>query len=350
MKALVFEGPNIINVKDVNLPKLQDGELLLKVKASLICGTDIRIYRGRKTKGVRIPSILGHEFSGEIVEVGGKVDGFKVGDVVSVAPVIPCLTCNNCKHGYENLCINRTAFGYEYDGAFAEYVRIPKAAIEAGNVYHVFGEVPFEYIALAEPIACCINGQRNSPIKLGNVVVIIGAGPIGLIHMLLAKVSGARTVIVSEPNEIRRNLARELGADIVVDPRVEELNKVVIDHTKGIGADVVIMAIGIPSLVNQAIDLVRKRGTINLFAGFSVGDMPPVDVNKIHYNEIKIVGTSASTRKDHELALSLIQNKRIDVSKLISNRYSLDNSIEAFSKAESGECMKVAIIPNGSLL
>jgi L-iditol 2-dehydrogenase len=131
----------------------------------------------------------------------------------------------------------------------------------------------------------------------------------------------------------------------VVDPRVEELNEIVMDHTKGIGADVVIMAIGIPSLVNQTIDLVRKGGTINLFAGFSVGDMPPVDVNKIHYNEIKVVGTSASTRKDHELALNLIQNKRIDVSKLISHRYSLDNAVEAFSKAESGESTKVAIIP-----
>lgn len=345
MKAMVFESPNIINVKDVNSPKLQDGELLLEVKACLICGTDIRIYRGRKTKDVRIPSILGHEFSGVVVETGGKVDGFKVGDAVSVAPVIPCLTCHSCKHAYENLCLNRTAFGYEYDGAFAEYVRIPKVAVDAGNVFNVSGEVPFEYIALAEPIACCINGQRNSPIKLGDVVVIIGAGPIGLIHMLLAKASGARTVIVSEPNELRRNLAKELGADIVVDPRVEKINEIVIDHTKGIGADAVIMAIGIPSLVNQTIDLVRKRGTINLFAGFSIGDMPPIDVNKIHYKEIKIVGTSASTRKDHELSLNLIQNKMIDVSKLISHRYSLNNSVEAFSKAESGECMKVAIIP-----
>lgn len=345
MKALLFEGPNIINVKDVNSPEPQDGDLLLEVKACLICGTDIRIHRGRKTKDVSPPSILGHEFSGVVVETGGKIGKFKVGNAVSVAPVIPCLTCYSCKHGYENLCLNRTAFGYEYDGAFAEYVGIPKVAVEAGSVYHISGEIPFEYMALAEPIACCINGQRNSQIKLGDVVVIIGAGPIGFIHMLLAKASGARTVIVSEPNEMRRNLAKELSADMVIDPRVENLNEIVMDYTKGIGADVVIMSIGIPSLVNQTIDLVRKGGIINLFAGFSVGDMFPVDVNKIHYKEIKIVGTSASTRKDHELALNLIQNKMIDVSKLISHRYSLDNSVEAFNKAESGKCMKVAITP-----
>jgi len=345
MKALIFEGPNRMNVKDVASPELQDGDLLLKVKACLICGTDIRIYEGRKTKDVRMPSILGHEFSGVVAETGSKIDRFKVGDFISVAPVIPCLTCYSCKHGYENLCLNRTAFGYEYDGAFAEFVRIPKVAVKAGIVYHVSGEIPFEYLALAEPIACCINGQRNSQIKFRDTVVIIGAGPIGFVHILLAKASGAGTVICSEPNGIRRNLAKKIGADIVVDPKVEDLSEIVMNHSKGMGADVVIMAIGNPSIVNQTIDLVRKRGTVNFFAGFSVGDMPSVDVNKIHYKEIQITGTSASTRKDHELALNLIENKIIDVSELLSYRYSLKNAVEAFSMAKRGEGMKVAIVP-----
>lgn len=344
MKALVFEGPNKIELKDVPIPELKAGELLLKVKACLICGTDIRIFRGKKTKGVRTPNILGHEFSGVVEKVGEGVDEYKTGDGVSVAPVIPCLSCYNCKHDMENVCLNRNAFGYEYDGAFAEYVKIPAKALLSGNVYHIPENVDFETIALAEPLACCINGQRNSQIKLGDIVVVIGAGPIGLMHLLLAKHSGAR-VIVSELNEQRRQTALDLGADLVVDPASEDLTQVVLQNTDGIGADVVIMAIGVPALVNQTLDIARKGGTVNLFAGFSVGDMPPVDVNKIHYKELNITGASASARKDHELAVKLISSGKIHVSKIISHKFSLDQAYDAFHMAESGGGIKVAIIP-----
>ena len=213
MKALVFEGPGKMGVREVPVPALQEGDLLVKVAACLICGTDIRIFRGKKTKDVRIPSILGHEFSGTVAETGGKVEGFAVGDAVSMAPVVPCLTCYCCKHDRENVCLNRTAFGYEYDGAFAEFVRIPAAAIRSGNLYHVPVGSDLQGLALAEPLACCINGQGNSPVRLGDTVVVMGAGPIGLMHLLLAGKSGAR-VIVSEPNEDRRKTALGLGADL----------------------------------------------------------------------------------------------------------------------------------------
>ena len=344
MKALVFEGVNDIKLKEVPMPVLEEGELLLKVKASLICGTDVRIYRGRKTKGVRTPSILGHEFAGVIEEVCGDVGEFKKGDLVSIAPIVPCLKCYYCKHDQENICLNRTAHGYEYDGGFAEYVKIPAAVLKSGNVYKVPEGVSIEDIPLAEPLACCINGQRQSPIKLGDAVVIFGAGPIGLMHLLLAKSSGGM-VIVSEPNEKRRKTALELGADIVVDPTSEDLEKVVLNSTDGIGADVVIMAIGIPALVNDTLKIARKGGTINLFAGFSVGDMPPVDVNLIHYKELNITGTSASARRDHEKAIRLIKNGTIDASKIITHKFPLDQADEAFRVAESGEGIKVEIIP-----
>lgn len=345
MRALVFEGPNKMGVKEVPTPALEEGDLLVKVSACLICGTDIRIYRGKKTKDVRVPSILGHEFSGIIAETGGEVEGFKVGDAVSIAPVLPCLKCYSCKHAMENVCLNRTAFGYEYDGAFAEYVRVPAIALRSGNVYHLpEGGVSLEDMALAEPLACCINGQGNSPVQLGDVVVVIGAGPIGLMHMMLAKQSGAK-VIMSELNSARRDTAKELGADVVVDPASEDLQSIVMKHTDGVGADVVILAIGVPSLVNQTFDLARKRGYVNLFAGFSVGDMPPVDVNKIHYKEIKVTGTSASSRKDHEVAIRLLSNNNIDASKIISHKFSLDEADEAFRIAESGAGIKVGIIP-----
>ena len=344
MKALLFEGPNRMEVKDVPTPAAPQGGLLIKVAACLICGTDIRIFRGKKTKDVRIPSILGHEFSGVIAETGGRVDGFQVGDPVSIAPVVPCLTCYNCKHGQENVCLKRTACGYEYDGAFAEYVAIPTAAIKAGNVYHAPSGVDLEGLALAEPLACCINGHGNSPVKLGDTVVVMGAGPIGLMHMMLAKQSGAK-VIVSEPSENRRNTALSLGADVVVDPAAQDLQTVVLENTYSVGADVVILAIGVPGLVNQAIDLSRKRGWVNLFAGFSVGDMPPIDVNKIHYKEVRVTGTSASSRKDHEVAVKLIANRVIDPSKIITHKYPLSQATEAFRTAETGLGIKVAVIP-----
>jgi L-iditol 2-dehydrogenase len=344
MKALRFEGSNRMEVREVPTPGAPEGGLLVKVAACLICGTDIRIYRGKKTKDVRIPSTLGHEFSGVIAETGGNVDGFQIGDPVSIAPVLPCLTCYNCKHGQENVCLNRTAFGYEYDGAFAEYVVIPAAALRSGNVYPAPSGVNLQDVALAEPLACCINGHGNSPVKLGDTVVVMGAGPIGLMHMLLAKQSGGR-VIVSEPSGARRTTALSLGADVAVDPTTQDLAMVVSENTSGVGADVVILAIGVPALVNQAIDITRKRGWVNLFAGFSVGDMPPVDVNKIHYRETRVTGTSASSRKDHEVAVKLIANRVVDPSKIITHRFPLSQAAEAFRAAETGAGIKVAIIP-----
>jgi L-iditol 2-dehydrogenase len=342
MRALVFERPNTLTLHEVSVPRLDEGDILVKVKACLICGTDIRIFRGKKTKDVRLPSILGHEFAG--VVTASRNEAFREGDALSVAPVLPCGTCYQCTHGQENVCTRRRAFGYEFDGALAEYVRVPYDYIATGNVFRIPEGLSFEEVAMSEPLACCINGQRNSPVKLGDVVVIAGAGPIGLLHTQLAKAAGA-TVIVSEPSPSRRATALETGADYAVDPTAEDLVARVKAVSHEVGADVVILAIGIPSLVNVAIELVRKRGWVNLFAGFSVGDMPPIDVNKIHYKEINLTGTSASTRKDHELALRLITQKTVDVSKIISHRFPLSAAHEAFTVAESGEGIKVGVLP-----
>lgn len=345
MRALLFRGPNHLELTDVPVPEVGPGELLVKVAACLICGTDLRIVRGKKTKGVRVPSILGHEFAGTVAAVGTGVTGFRSGDRVAVAPVIPCHTCFYCKHGRENVCANRTALGYEYDGAFAEYVRIPASAVRSGNVYPVPQDLSLEAAALAEPLSCCINGQHNSRVGLGDVVVILGAGPIGLMHLQLAKGAGASQVIVSEPNEGRRSVAAELGADRVVDPQAEDLTRVVKEATAGLGADAVILAIGIPSLAEASLGLVRKGGTVNFFAGFSVGDTAALDVNLIHYNEIAITGTSAARRADYEQALRLIAGGVVQAEELITHRFSLDKALEAFKVAASGDGIKVAIVP-----
>lgn len=345
MQALVFNGPNKLEVANVPQPQVEAGELLIKVAACLICGTDMRIYRGKKTRGVRIPSILGHEFAGQVVQLGAGVTNFNLGDHVGVAPIIPCHTCTYCTHEKENVCANRTAIAYEYDGAFAEYVKIPATAVNGGNVFKLAKGFSLVSASLAEPLACVINGQRNAGIKLGDIVVILGAGPIGLLHLKVAQARGARHVIVSEPNDYRRKVAQKLGANQVVNPRTENLLDAVRTATNGFGADAVVMAIGVPALVQQALTLVRKGGTVNFFAGFSVGDQASIDVNLIHYNEINISGASAAKRSDVELALKMIEKGFIDANQFITHQFTLEKGCEAFDMAESGQAIKVAIIP-----
>jgi L-iditol 2-dehydrogenase len=303
----------------------------------------MRILSGRKSKGVRFPSIIGHEFAGEVVQVGDGVTDFRAGDRVCMDPVIPCRACAYCRVGLENVCLNRQAMGYEFDGAFAEYIRIPAIALHAGNVFRMPAGMDFDAAALAEPLACCINGQRNAGVRMGDTVVVLGAGPIGLMHAALARVAGARQVIVSEPNALRRQAAAERGVDHVCDPASESLDAYVKARTDGLGADVAILAIGVPQLANEALTIVRKGGRVNLFAGFTAGEMASVDVNLIHYNELLVSGASALRRTDYEAALAMLASNQIDARSLITHRFQVSESLEAFAEAGSGRALKVAI-------
>ncbi|MED1437396.1 zinc-dependent dehydrogenase [Aeribacillus composti] len=343
MRVAIFHGPNELKLEEVKKPEINENEVLVKVKASAVCGTDVRIYEGKKTKGVRTPSIIGHELVGTIAEVGAKVKGFFVGERVGVIPVIPCRKCYYCLNGRENVCANRTAIGYEYDGGFAEYVRIPSSALEAGNLLKIPDHLSFEQAVIAEPLACCINGQRKANVKMGDVVVIIGGGPIGLMHVQLAKIAGAKTVILSEPIGHRREKALLAGADFAVNPEEESLQDIVLNETDGLGADVVIMAIGIPSLVNSCANLLKKGGTLNLFAGFTKGVMCEIDPNVIHYNEINVNGTSALTRADYHKSLSLIASGQINTEILITTGYTLDDIEQAILDVKNGKGMKAVI-------
>ncbi len=346
MLAAQLRAPNDMTVSEVPMPKAGDGEFVMKVKAASICGTDVRIYRGKKTKGIRYPSTIGHEFSGEIVEIGNGVKSFAVGDRVSVDPVIPCHGCAYCLRGMENVCANRTAIGYEYEGAFAEYILIPKPAVEGGHVYKIPEGVSWGAAALAEPLACCINGQEKVNIQMGDTVVVIGTGPIGLMQVKLAKAKGAGTVIVSELHDHRRQTALDCGADIAVNPEKADLDAVVKSATDGIGADVVIMAIGIPSLVKPAIALARKGGRVSLFAGFTAGVSAEIDPNVIHYNELIVTGASALKRSDYATAVQMVAKKEFGADQLISHEFSLQEIDKAFEIAEAGtSSIKVVITP-----
>ncbi|MGH3088032.1 MAG: alcohol dehydrogenase catalytic domain-containing protein [Rubrobacteraceae bacterium] len=345
MIAAVFDGTGVLEVREVNMPEVGAGEVLMKVGANTVCGTDLRILRGEKTAGISPPVILGHEMAGRVAEVGKGVAGFEAGVPVTITPMIPCARCFYCRRGMENVCENVRAVGYEIPGGFAEYMKVPADAIETGCLFAVREGIPFERLALAEPLSCCVYGQRRSPVEIGDVVVIMGAGAIGLFHLQLALLAGAGTVIVSQRSESRRRLASEFGAHIVVNPKSENLSEVVAEHTEGRGADVVFLCIGIPELVNESFRLARKGGRINLFAGLAGRGWSAVEANLIHYNELIVTGQTGARRVEFETALDLIVSGRIKTEKMLTHRFPLREAPKAIETAAGGAGIKVAVMP-----
>ncbi len=345
MRAVVLYGPNDLRYEEVPTPTAQAGEIVIRTRAAAVCGTDLRIIDGTKTRGVRIPGIIGHEIAGEVWEVGPGVAGFRVGERVSVTPIVSCGFCFYCTHGMENVCSNMRALGYELAGGFAEYVAVPATAVGAGNVRHLPEAVSYEEGALAEPLACCVNGIEKAQVGLGQAVLIVGAGPIGLMHVQLARAAGASEVIVSEPRPHRRRLASELGATTVVDPTTEDLAAVVAARTAGLGVDAVIMAVGVADIVGELLRLVRKGGFCNLFAGFAGIGEATISANVIHYNEVNVVGTSSSTRRHYEKALRLIATGVVNVRSLVTAQYPLARAAEAVAAVRRGDGLRVVVCP-----
>lgn len=345
MRAVVLNGPNDFKAAEVAKPEIGDNDILLQMKKAAICGTDMRILAGTKTKGVRYPSIIGHEMCGLVCEVGKNVKGFEVGEKVSIANVIPCHSCHSCLTGRENACMNRKAIGYEFDGGFAEYVLIPGIAIESGNVVKLPEDVSFEEGALIEPLSCCIRGLKNAGTGFNDSVLIVGAGPIGLMHLQLSKIVGAKKVIVSEPIQSRREKAEKLGADLVVDPTKENLAEIVMRETDGLGMDVIVMAIGVPAIINSTLKLCRKGGTVNLFAGFAGTGESTIEVNTIHYNEINVNGSTAYKREDYFEAADMVKSKKVNLKEIVTHTFKIDDFQDAYEVCKSGAGLKVLIEP-----
>ena len=345
MRAVVLSGPNQFAPAEIEKPQIGPDEILLEMKAAAICGTDMRILTGKKTKGVRYPSVIGHEFCGVIAEVGADVKGYEVGEKVAVANVIPCHHCSSCLRGRTNACLDRKAIGYEFDGGFEEYIRIPSICIENGNVVKLPEYMSYQAGALIEPLSCCIRGLKNAGTGFNDDVLIVGAGPIGLFHLQLSKIAGARKVIVSEPNEQRRKVALELGADLVVDPTKEDLPAIVDRETNGQGMDVIVMAIGVPALVNSTLKLCKRGGTVNLFAGFAGTGESTVEVNTIHYNEINVNGSTAYKLEDYLAAAEMIKSGKMDADKIVTHRFKIEDFQKAYDVCVAGTGLKVIIEP-----
>ncbi|MFO7664841.1 MAG: alcohol dehydrogenase catalytic domain-containing protein [Chloroflexota bacterium] len=347
MLAAVYHGPSDIRVEEVPLPAISPDEVLLRVLRANICGTDLRILHGGHRKyppgTIRIP---GHEVVGEVVAVGERVSGYAIGTRLFVAPNMGRGDSRETISGNNNLDPNFDAIGITLDGAFAEYLRVPAAAIRQGNLMPVAAGVDSAVAALIEPLACVWRGQQKIDVGAGDIVLVMGAGPIGVMHVMLARLRGATRIIVSEPADRRREQALGLGADRVVDPLNEDLAAVVVAESDGRGADVIITAAPVKALQEQALDLAAMGGRINYFGGLSKDDaVIQFNSNTVHYKELIITGTTACSTYDCLRAAEIVNSGRLDLSPLITAAFPLAQANEAFMAAADGKNLRVTLVP-----
>lgn len=348
MKAAVFHGVKDIKVEDVPSPEINDREVLVKCRAAAICGTDLRIYNYGHSKipdGKKV--ILGHEMAGDIVEVGDKVLGLKKGMRVAVASNIGCGKCYLCIQGFFHLCDKYEAIGLTYNGGFSEYVKVPERAVVQGAILQIPNTLLYEEAALIEPMACVYNGFKKCPADPGDIVLIFGAGPIGIMHILMTKLAGASKVIISEISDKRLRETKAFGADVLINSMTQDLEKIVLDETNGRGANLIITACPSPEAQKMAIPLASLHGKINFFGGLPKGGSEiSIGTNLIHYGELIITGSHGSDNYHCNMALSLMASEKLNLKPLITNKLPLSQIEKAFDIASKGQGLKTIIYPD----
>jgi L-iditol 2-dehydrogenase len=336
----MFYGPENVRLEEREQPHINESEVLVKIQAALTCGTDIKTYR-RGHKLLPPPSPFGHEFSGDIAEVGKNVEGFSEGMRVVAANSAPCGHCFYCKRGRESLCENL----FFLWGAFAEYIKIPERIVRK-NLLEIPTHVKYEEAALTEPLACVIHGVEESGIRMGDTVVINGAGPIGLFFTSLVKMKGAR-IIQTDLVDERLKVAEKLGADHIINAGKGEdytITKVK-ELTDGRGADVAIEAVGYPQIWETTIKMTRKGGTATLFGGCEKNTTITVDTSLLHYSELTLKGVFHHTPYYIRTALNLISWGAIDTQTFITEKMPLSRIDEALQKVLHQKGVKIALIP-----
>jgi D-arabinitol dehydrogenase (NADP+) len=331
MDSIVIQKPKVIELCERAIPEPGAGEILIKVMASGICGTDIHIYNGEYLGAY--PVIPGHEFSGTIVSTGSLVKRFKTGDRVAVEPNIACDNCVNCLNNRQNFCLNWQAIGVTLAGGMEQYVTVPEKAAFS------IGDLPFDQGAFVEPLACVVHGIERARIRLADHVAILGAGPIGDLILQMVRRQGAARITVLENNPGRAELARELGADLVVN-RLEDLQPNLYD--------VVIDATGVIPLMNRSIDLARSGGTVLLFGVPPSGKNLEMEAFKIFQKGLTLLSSFTSVRNSFQ-AVNLLQCGQIKVEPLISHRLPLKEMPEAIEIIERHDpkVKKIIMLPNG---
>lgn len=341
MKACVLTEPKKIEICDIPKPILKDDEVLLKVISSGICVNDVRDYKGSKWT---YPRVGGHEYSAIIEEIGPSVLGFSPGDKVVAFITENCGYCKSCQEGHENICENvlKSTKYYNHNGlsgffGFSEYIAMPERFL-----YKIPNGVTSIEAAFTEPLACVLNSVRRCNIEMGQDVVVIGAGVMGLLHILCLKKKGVR-VIVSETNAKRRDFALQLGADIAIDPIAVDPICAIKEITDGYGADVVINTTAIPGVAEQAIQMTAKSGTCNMFSSIHPNTPIQVDAGRLHSHEIYVTGTQNGTIYTFKQALDCMAKKIIDVNPLVENIYDFHHIVDALECASKPDTYKVIV-------
>lgn len=337
MKASRFLGNKTFAVTDLPTPHAGPGELVLRNQVCGVCGTDVHIYHGEPgSADVNPPVVLGHEYSGEVVEVGEGVTGFAVGDHVTVDPNIYCGHCAYCQNGKKQLCPSMEAIGVTRDGGFAQYSRIP-----ASQAFKLEPTVPWEAAAMAEPLACCLHGIGLAGIQVGDKVCVVGGGAIGLLMVQLAKLSGASQIVLSEPNEKRRQVGLQLGANTALDPTRPDAQEAFAQVLGG-GANVVIECVGNVPAVKSAFQFAGKGATVLLFSVPKVDATFDLPLFEVYKKELTIKGSFVNP-DTHARAVALINSGKVDFGPIITHRFTLDQLPEAIAMQMSDASIKVVV-------
>ncbi len=340
MKATYFLGEKKFEVRELPVPEVQETDVLIRVAACGICGTDVHIYHGSKgSTDVKPPVVLGHEFAGTVEKVGDKVTSVKPGDHVTVDPNRYCGTCHFCQIGKKQMCENLYAIGVNRDGGFAEYCLVPES-----QCYQLDKQVPLKYGAMTEPLACCIHGIDKANIQPGQTVCVIGGGAIGLLMIQLAKISGASKVILSEPVEMRRQIGMEVGAFGTIDPIHEDIKEQLNQLLGTKGADVVIECVGTPVAAEQAFLAADKGATILLFSVPKPDSTYHLHLEDVFQKELTIVGSMINP-DTHGRAAALINSGVLKLEPIITHSFPVEQVEDAILAQQSAETIKVIVEP-----
>jgi len=339
MKAAVYYSLDDVRVEELPKPKIGPDEVLVEMKACGVCGSDLMDWYLKK----RAPLVLGHEPAGIVVEVGAKVRKYQLGDRVFVHHHVACLTCHYCIHGDYTLCEKFHQTRIE-PGGFAQYFRVPAPNLQVDTL-KIPDELSFEEATLIEPVACCIRALNKCRVQPGDTVAVIGAGPAGIIHTVLSKRMGASRVFVVDFFDYRLSFAEKFGADLAVNPQRESFVDKVKEATDDRGVDLVVVTAPNVQAYSAGMEVCRKGGTICVFAPTSPEKSLAVSPHKLFFNEIKLVPSYSTSHLETRMALELIRSGIINAKKLITHRFHLTRTTEAFKiAAKSKECLKVVIL------
>jgi len=323
MRAALLEAIEKLTLTNVDTPQCRSGEVLIKTKACGICRTDMKCL----TQGQRdliMPRILGHEVAGTVVTIGQGVDHVSVGDRVQVSPGIPCGTCNYCLKGQDNLCDSVQILGFHVNGGFAEYLLIPARGVKNGIIQAIPDHISYAEAALTEPLACSVNIQNSLKVSAEDSVLIIGAGPLGILNSKLARANGVKKIIVAEINERRIKNTEKFDFDYLINVNQKDLVKEIMQITKGAGADVAIPCCPGIEPFSQGINCLAKGGRFGFFSGLIGNTALGFDLNIIHYKELLVSGAYGCSLSHNRNALQLIAEDKVNVKNMITQRLSLD--------------------------